>query len=98
MRRSNVITTVIALTLSSPQPSAYAQAVARTVVYSAKSRLGDLMDNPAALSVLRRHIPDVMSDPEIGKGRSYSLGFIAKFDKRIKTALPAIERDLAAIR
>ena len=55
------------------------------------------MDNPATIEILMRHIPDVMKDPDIGKGRGYSLRFIAGFDKRIKVALSAIERDLATI-
>lgn len=77
--------------------SAAAQAEAQKPRFSAKLKLGELMDNPATMEILMRHILDVMKDPEIGKGRGYSLRFIARFDKRIKAALPAIEHDLATI-
>jgi hypothetical protein len=77
--------------------TAVAKTEAQKPRFSAKSKLGELMDNPATMEILMRHIPDVMKDPDIGKGRGYSLRFIAGFDKRIKVALSAIERDLATI-
>lgn len=66
--------------------------------FSTKTKLGELMDNRMTMAILKKHIPGVMADPEIAKGRKYSLRFLSGFDKRIKTALPAIDRDLAALR
>ena len=91
----------ISILLAAANHAVLAPASAQTAaapVFSAKSKLGELMDDPRAMAVLRKHIPDAMADPEIVKGRKYSLRFIAGFDKRIKAALPAIERDLVAIR
>ncbi|WP_116968975.1 hypothetical protein [Blastomonas sp. UPD001] len=91
----------ISILLATANYAVMAPATAQTAAaptFSAKSKLGELMDDPRAMAVLQKHIPDVMADPEITKGRKYSLRFISGFDKRIKAALPAIERDLAAIR
>ncbi len=84
--------TAVPLLASAQTPTAAAVAS-----YSGKTKLGVLMDDPAAMAVLRRHAPEVMAEKDIQKGRSYTLRFIAGFDKRLKAALPGIERDLAAI-
>lgn len=91
----------MSILLATASEAVTAPATAQTAAaptFSVKSKLGELMDDRRAMAVLQKHIPDVMADPEITKGRRYSLRFISGFDKRIKAALPAIERDLAANR
>lgn len=78
-------------------PAAPAAAQARAPTLSGKTKLGVLIDDPRALEILRRHAPTAMADKDIGKGRGYSLKFVAGFDKEMKAALPAIERELAAL-
>ena len=99
--RHPVLLALLGFTLTAIPLLASAQtrttAVAAAASYSGKTKLGALMDDPAAAAVLRMHAPEVMADKDIAKGRGYTLRFIAGFDKRLKAALPAIERDLAAI-
>lgn len=72
-------------------------AASAQAAYGLRTKMAVLMDNPATMAILVKHMPDVMAEPDISKSRGYSLKFIANFDKRIRAALPAIERDLAAV-
>lgn len=94
-RRSALLAVAAAATLAIPAAPAAAQAAPQP--YSTKTKLGVLMDDPRALAILQRHAPKAMADKDIGKGRGYSLRFVAGFDKEMKAALPAIERELAAL-
>lgn len=78
-------------------PLGPASAQAAVAPYSARTELGVLMDDPAALPILQRHVPAMMANKDIGKGRGYSLRFLSGYDKSLKAALPEIERELAAL-
>lgn len=66
------------VSISTIGSSAAAQSEAQKPRFSTKSKLGELMDNPATMEILMQHIPDVMKEPDLGKGRGYSLRFIAR--------------------
>lgn len=67
---------------------------------SCDSRLGLLMDDPAARTVLERHIPDVISSPKIAKARGLTLTQLAGFRQSGITpeTLTQIAQDLASAR
>lgn len=90
--------TIPAAVMAAPPPATGKGAPAPAAAYSLKTKMGVLMDDPAALAVLRRHAPTIMADPRIGESRNYSVRFVAGFDRALKVALPAIEADLARLR
>ena len=64
--------------------------------FNLDSPLKDLFDNPAARAVLEKHIPEVLSAPEISMAMGMSLNQVAPFAAEVLTAekLKAIEADL----
>lgn len=48
-------------------------AAAPVKISTSDTSLGDLLDNPAAKAVLQKHIPDMISNPQIEMGRSMTL-------------------------
>lgn len=73
---------------------------AKTAGYStAATKLGALLDNPAAKAVLDKHFPGVSSDKRISMGKGMTLRSIQKFapDMFSDAALDAVDADLAKL-
>lgn len=76
-----------------------AAASAQTATYSANSPVGQLIDNPATLAILRRDVPQVVDNPLYLGSRGYSLRVVQKLSKGAipPEAVDAAEADLKAI-
>jgi acetyl esterase/lipase len=105
---SKILITMTALLMAAhsvstrAQPSASAQpAVAPSRGESAKltvdSTIGELLDNPAARAVLERHVPVIVSSPQIAQARTASLRSIQVYAPMLLTdeRLRAIDEELA---
>jgi acetyl esterase/lipase len=65
---------------------------------TADTPLGDLLDNPAAKVVLQRHVPELVSSPQIELARGLTLKGIQVYSPTLTDAvLATIDRDLAAL-
>jgi hypothetical protein len=67
------------------------------MAFSADSKLGDLLDNPAAKAVLLRHVPEVgTAGPMLNMARGMTLKMVAAFPqaKMSPEKLQAIVADL----
>ena len=67
--------------------------------FSIQSKLGDLLDNPATLAILEKHLPGISTHPQIGMGRGFGLQMVAQFSGGLisQEALDKIEADLKAL-
>ena len=76
-----------------------AAASAQAVTYSANSPVGQLIDNPATLAILRKDVPQVVDNPLYLGSRAYSLRVVQKLSKGAisSEAVDAAEADLKAI-
>ena len=62
------------------------------------SPLGDMMDDPAAMAVLNKYIPDVVGNPQIGMARGMTLLALRQYVPSLTDDLLAkIDADLAAL-
>jgi hypothetical protein len=69
------------------------------MAFTAQSKVGDLLDNPATCEVLEQHMPGVSSHPMIGMAKSFTLEKLASFPQAglDDEKLAALVSDLAAI-
>jgi hypothetical protein len=69
------------------------------VALSVDSRLKDLLDDPGALEVLRKHFPNRRDDPRIQEVLYYSLRQIAYYPEAgiSQERLKAVDEDLKAL-
>ncbi|MBW8784080.1 MAG: hypothetical protein JF593_05500 [Novosphingobium sp.] len=56
-----------------PALAADAPAAAPTVLSTADTKLGDLLDNPAAKAILTKYISEMISNPQIDQARGMTL-------------------------
>ena len=71
---------------------------AAAVYSSTTTPIGDLLDNPATKAVLLKWIPDVVNDPRIDQGRTYTLADIVQYVPALTPAMLAnIDADLAKV-
>jgi Protein of unknown function (DUF1593) len=71
---------------------------APSVLSTANSSLGELLDNPAARAVLARHIPELVRGGEVEQARSMTLRVLQFYMPGLnETKLDAIDTDLQAI-
>lgn len=66
---------------------------------SIDSKVGELLDNPASLAVLDKHLPGMSTNPQIGMARGMSLKMAAGYSGGKITAemLAAVDGDLKAL-
>lgn len=95
----------VMLSLATAIPPAYAADPAPTAAPSAKfsttgTTIGDLIDNPATKAVLEKHMPAMISNPQIEMARSMTLKQIQGFagDALSDEVLAKVDTDLAAIK
>lgn len=79
---------------------AAAQAPAKAKFSTGESTLGALMDDAAAKAVLEKHIPGLVSNPQLSQARSITLKQLQSFagDLVSDELLAKIDADLAAIK
>jgi hypothetical protein len=77
-----------------------AGAIAQAAKLSADSTMGELMDNAKSKEVLTKHIPDIVSNPQMEQAKGMSLRALQPFAPQAITddKLKAIESDLAKIK
>lgn len=77
-----------------------AQAQAKARFSTGESTLGALMDDAAAKAVLEKHIPGLVSNPQLSQARSITLKQLQSFagDLLSDELLAKIDTDLAAIK
>ena len=88
------------LTVSAaPVLAADAPAAPAAAMSTATTDLGTLLDNPAAKAVLEKHIPALVSNPQIEMARSMTLKQIQGFagDALSDAKLADIDADLAKL-
>ena len=88
-----------ALTFGSLSPAqAQAPAPAAALAYSSASKIGVLLDNPAAKAVLMQFIPEVVTNPQIDQGRDMPLTGIAQYVPQLTPEMFAkIDAELAKL-
>lgn len=79
--------------------AAPAVAPADAAISTSKTKLSDLLGNPAARAMLDKHFPGVSEDKRIGMAKGMSLRAIQKFakDQFPDAALDALDADLATL-
>ncbi|MAP94849.1 MAG: hypothetical protein CMK07_07860 [Ponticaulis sp.] len=68
--------------------------------YSVKtSTIGDLLDNPETLAIFEKHLPEIVSHPQIDMGRMMTLGEAQSYEPGMISdeKLEAMDADLAAL-
>lgn len=82
-------------------PALATEAPAAAAKYTtAGSTMGDLLDNPAAKAVLEKHLPDLVSNPQMPMARALTLKQIQGYagDAVSDEVLAKIDADLAQIK
>ncbi len=81
-----------ALAQAPAAPPAPAYSVAATTI-------GDLLDKPALKAVFEKHLPEIVSNPQIDQGRALTLPEIVQYVPEIVTPakLEAIDTELKAL-
>lgn len=82
-------------------PALATEAPAAAAKYTtAGSTMGDLLDNPAAKAVLEKHLPDLVSNPQMAMARALTLKQIQGYagDAVSDEVLAKIDADLAQIK
>ncbi len=82
-------------------PALATEAPAAVAKYTtAGSTMGDLLDNPAAKAVLEKHLPDLVSNPQMAMARALTLKQIQGYagDAVSDEVLAKIDADLAQIK
>jgi para-nitrobenzyl esterase len=77
-----------------------AQAPAGTPAYSvATTSIGDLLDKPALKAIFEKHLPTIVSHPQINEGRALTLPDIVQYVPETVTPekLAAIDTELKAL-
>lgn len=104
MLRTSIAAGAFAITalFASPVLAADAPATAAAApaaLNTADTPLGDLLDNPASKAVLQKHIPDMISNPQIEMGRSMSLKQLQNYAGDVLTdeKLAEIDAELAKL-
>jgi hypothetical protein len=97
---SGLFAATTALAQTAPaKPVPAAAAPAATPYYSVEdSTVGDLLDNPAAMAILVKHLPDVVNGEGIERARGMTLQAIQPFSqgKITDEQLAAVDKDLAS--
>jgi hypothetical protein len=87
--------------LSIPAMSAWAQTPAAPApAYSvATTTIGELLDKPALKAIFEKHLPEIVSNPQIDRGRALTLPDIVQYVPEIITPakLAAIDTELKAL-
>jgi hypothetical protein len=74
-------------------------AVAAPPLSTATTSIGEILDTPAAKAVVDRHLPSVLTNPQIKMARPLTLKGLQRFPKDSVSdgALAAIDKDFAAL-
>jgi hypothetical protein len=86
--------------VAAPAFAADAPASAKAAKFNtADSTIGDLLDNPAAKAVLEKHLPQIVSNPQMSMVRALTLKQIQGYagDAVSDEALAKVDADLAKI-
>ena len=80
-------------------PADAAQAVAATPYSVTTTKISTLLDTPALLVVFKKHLPDIVSNPQVELGRDLTLPEIVQYAPEIVTPekLAAMDADLKAL-
>ncbi len=88
---------------ASPAPAASAKPATSAAKTKAaydvqETDLGTLLDDPVAKAILAKHIPEIISNPQIEMGRSMALGQLQQYasDQLTDDKLAKIQADLTA--
>lgn len=80
------------------QPADGAAPAASAALTTAATPLGDLLDNHAARAVLDKHVPEMVSSPQIEMARGMTLKSLQAYAPNLTDEkLAAIDADLAAL-
>lgn len=100
--RSIIPALMLAVAVATPSVSVAAPAAtaAKTkAVYKVDATdLGTLLDDPASKAILMKHIPDVVSNPQIEMGRAMTLSQLAQYasDQVTPEKLAEIQKEFDA--
>jgi|GEM_PF-1545273 len=63
------------------------------------TKIGTLLDTPALLVIFKKHLPDIVSNPQVDQGRDLTLPDIVQYVPEIVTPekLAAMDADLKAL-
>lgn len=79
--------------------AADAPVVASQKLSTSETTIGDLLDNPAAKAILQKHIPQLVSTPQIDMARAMTLKAVQAYasDMISDETLAKIDSDLAKL-
>jgi hypothetical protein len=82
-----------------PAPPAPAQAAAATSYSVTTTKIGTLLDTPALLVIFKKHLPEIVSNPQVELGRDLTLPDIVQYEPDVVTPekLAAIDAELKAV-
>jgi len=93
-----VVIALAAASAAQGQTSAPASAAAPHAYSTSTTSIGELLDNPATKAVLTKWIPEMVNNPEIDRGRLYTLEDVVAYAPELTPEMLAkIDADLAMV-
>lgn len=99
MKKLMLAAAMLATVAAAPAIAAEAAAATQTVMTTAETDIGTLLDNPASKAVLEKYLAPLVTNPQIDMARSMTLKQIQGFaaDQVTDEVLAKIDADLAKI-